>query len=77
MMTKQLVVLLNAIMLVVGAVIVTLGLYAMNVGSHVSHLIHTSAPTYTVLLGTVLILISLWGVYAAISEDPLLLQIVR
>lgn len=76
MMSKNWVVLLNMIMLVVGAIIVTLGLYGMNVGSQVSHLVSTMAPTYTMLLGLVLVLVSLWGIYAAVNEDPLLLQIV-
>lgn len=76
MMTKNWVLLLNMVMLIVGAVIVTLGLYGMNVGSQVSHLVSTMAPTYTMLLGLILVLISLWGIYAAVNEDPLLLQIV-
>lgn len=69
--------LINAVMLVVGGLLVSLGLYGMNVGSQVSHLVRTMAPTYTMLLGIVLILVSLWGVYAASNEDPLLLQVVR
>lgn len=75
--TKYFVMLINAVMLVVGGLLVSLGLYGMNVGSQVSHLVRTMAPTYTMLLGIVLILVSLWGVYAASNEDPLLLQIVR
>ena len=75
--TKYFVMLINAIMLVVGGLLVALGLYGMNLGSAVGSLVSTMAPTYTMLMGIILILVSLWGIYAASNEDPLLLQIVH
>lgn len=77
MVTKYFVVLLNVLMFVVGVLVLTLGLYGMNVGSQVSHLVSLTMPTLVMLLGVFLVLISAWGVYAAITEDPLLMQIVK
>jgi hypothetical protein len=73
---KYIVMFINAVMLVIGSLVVSFGLYGMNLGSQVSHLITTRVPTYTILLGVILILISLWGIYAAASEDVTLMQIV-
>ena len=76
MISKYVVVLLNVLMLVVGALVLTLGLWGMNVGSQVSHLVSLTTPTLVMLLGVITILVALWGIYAAVNEDPLLMQIV-
>jgi energy-converting hydrogenase Eha subunit A len=77
MLTKYIVILLNIVMLVVGALVLTLGIWGMNVGSQVSHLVSLSTPTLVMILGVVILLLSLWGMYAAVNEDPLLMQIVH
>jgi energy-converting hydrogenase Eha subunit A len=76
MITKYFVILLNVVVLVVGTLVLTLGLWGMNVGSQVSHLVSLTTPTLVMILGVVIVLVSLWGIYAAVNEDPLLMQIV-
>lgn len=77
MMSKYFVVLLNVVMLVMGAGVLTLGIWGMNVGREVSHLVSLTTPTLVMLLGVVLVLVSLWGIWSAINEDATLLKIVR
>lgn len=77
MLSKYAVIVLNVILLIVGALVLTLGLYGMNVGSQVSHLVSLTTPTLVMILGVLVALIALWGIYAAVSEDPLLMQLVN
>lgn len=76
MMSKYLVVLLNVVMLVIGSGVLTLGVWGMNVGRQVSHLVPLTTPTLVMLLGLVLVLVSLWGIWSAVNEDATLLKIV-
>lgn len=76
MVSKYLVIVLNVLMLLIGTVVLTLGLWGMNVGSQVSHIVSLTTPTLIMLLGVTTILVSLFGIYAAAEEDPLLLQLV-
>lgn len=76
MMSRYVLVIINAVLLLAGGFIFTSGLWGLNVGSQVSHLVSLSTPTWITILGFVIVLVALWGIYAVITEDQLLLQIV-
>lgn len=76
MVTKYLVVLLNVVLLVVGASVMTLGIWGMNLGSEISHLIPLKTPSLVMVLGIILVLVSLWGIWTAVNEDPVLMRFV-
>ncbi len=76
MVTKYLVVLLNVVLLVAGASVMTLGIWGMNLGSEISRLIPLKTPSLVMVLGIILVLVSLWGIWTAVNEDPVLMRFV-
>lgn len=76
-MSKYLVVIVNVILLIAGGFVLTTGIWGMNVGHQVSQMLSLWTPTLVTILGAFLVFVALWGVYAVITEDSTLLQIVH
>lgn len=74
--SKYLLLLSNIIILLSGMGMVATGVYSLSIGSHLTSFVSTGLPIGLLLLGVLLVILALIGLYGTIMELQWALQLV-
>ena len=73
-MSKYMLVVLNFLNLLLGMAVLAVGIYGTAVGSQLTHLVSITAPILVLVLGGLLVLASVLGLYATFMENTKMLR---